>query len=122
MLVDTPISHGKATIRLINPNQSREETLLDMITAIDTLATISADIFSSIKGRLDEQRNHLAALDGRVNVAAERVEQVKVKEEIMLIEDKSSSFESEKFGVNTIKFDDFICLYTVLFYLFNYKV
>ncbi|OXA40746.1 WASH complex subunit 1 [Folsomia candida] len=77
MLVDTPISHGKATIRLINPNQSREETLLDMITAIDTLATISADIFSSIKGRLDEQRNHLAALDGRVNVAAERVEQVR---------------------------------------------
>jgi hypothetical protein len=68
---------GKYKVRLVNPNGNSEETIKEIILAVDHLHFISSQIFSSIKKRVEEERSQVTAIDARVDAASHKIEKVK---------------------------------------------
>ena len=74
MLVEGPC--GRYGVTLVNPNGGGEETIAQIISAVDQLGAISSNVFAALKSRMEEQRSTLVALDRRLNVAKDKVAKV----------------------------------------------
>ena len=70
------IEGGKYQVKLIPSHCHREETVVEIIAALDHLSSVSDEIFSSIQQRISSQRNEVSALAGRAAAAAEKVAQL----------------------------------------------
>ena len=60
-----------ATIHLVSSDLSHQETILQIVDALDHLEKITEQVFSRIQSKIDENAQKLASLDKRVNVFSE---------------------------------------------------
>jgi len=74
MLVD---GGGKVPLYLVDPNGSREESVIGMVEALSQLHLASLQVFSALRDKIDEQRKSLSSLTVRIESAAQQVETLK---------------------------------------------
>ena len=61
------------TIQLVSPDLSHQETILQIVDALDHLDKITEEVFANIQSRIDENATKLANLDQRVDIADKKV-------------------------------------------------
>jgi hypothetical protein len=64
---------GKYEITLVNPNSNREDSIRQMLGALEDLTAISTRIFATLRVRLEEQRSEVKSIAQRVTSAAQQV-------------------------------------------------
>ena len=62
-----------ATIQLVSPELSHQETILQIVDALDHLDKITEEVFSNIQSKIDENAAKLANFDQRVDIADKKV-------------------------------------------------
>ena len=65
-----------ATIHLVSSDLSHQETILQIVDALDHLEKITEQVFSRIQSKIDENAQKLASLDKRVDVADQKVKKL----------------------------------------------
>jgi len=58
-----------ATIQLVSPELSHQETILQIVDALDHLDKITEEVFANIQSKIDENAAKLANFDQRVDIA-----------------------------------------------------
>ncbi|XP_065833305.1 WASH complex subunit 1-like [Oscarella lobularis] len=64
-------------VPILLPDLRREESLCQIADTLDYLEHVANDIFNKISSRVAEQRDRLAAVNSRVNLAQARIQKVK---------------------------------------------
>ncbi|CAG7719110.1 unnamed protein product [Allacma fusca] len=99
---------GKYQVKLVPSHCHREETIVEILSALDHLAAISNEIFATIKERISSQQAHVSSLSTRVAATAEQVAALKSTQKGIRIVSAAkypSSFpEDESKGVLSITF------------------
>ena len=62
-----------ATIQLVSPELSHQETILQIVDALDHLDKITEEVFANIQSKIDENAAKLANFDQRVDIADKKV-------------------------------------------------
>ena len=62
-----------ATVHLVSPDLSHQETILQIINALDHLDKVTDEVFSRIEGKIQESQNQLNSLNQRIDVAESKV-------------------------------------------------
>lgn len=64
-------------VPLIFPGLRKEESIFQMVNALEYLEQVSNDVFSKIEKRVVENRDRISAVDKRVNVAQARIDKIR---------------------------------------------
>ena len=62
-----------ATIQLVTPDLTHQETILQIVDALDHLDKVTDEVFANIQAKIDQNATKLANLDSRVDVADQKV-------------------------------------------------
>ena len=62
-----------ATIQLVTPDLTHQETILQIVDALDHLDKVTDEVFSNIQAKIQQNASKLADLDSRVDVADQKV-------------------------------------------------
>ena len=62
-----------ATIQLVTPDLTHQETILQIIDALDHLDKVTDEVFANIQAKIDQNASKLANLDSRVDIADRKV-------------------------------------------------
>ena len=62
-----------ATIQLVTPDLTHQETILQIVDALDHLDKVTDEVFSNIQAKIQQNATKLADLDSRVDVADQKV-------------------------------------------------
>ena len=62
-----------ATIKLVSSDLSHQETILQIVDALDHLDRITEEVFNNIQAKVDENATKLKNLDARVEIADQKV-------------------------------------------------
>ena len=65
-----------ATIQLVSSDLSHQETILQIVDALDHLDKITNQVFSKIQTKIDENAAKLTSLDQRVDLADLKVKKL----------------------------------------------
>jgi WAS family protein 1 len=68
---------NKYDVPLILPGLRKEESIFQMVNALEYLQQVSSDVFSKIEKRVAENRDRIAAIDKRANVAMAKIEKIR---------------------------------------------
>ncbi|XP_028395991.1 WASH complex subunit 1-like [Dendronephthya gigantea] len=64
-------------VPLILPGLRKEESVFQMVNALEYLQQVSNDVFSKIEKRVAENREQIAAIDRRANLALAKIEKIR---------------------------------------------
>ncbi len=100
-----------ATIHLVSPDLSHQETILQIINALDHLDKVTDEVFSRIEGKIQESQNQLNSLNQRIDVAESKVKSLSGSKKAICIyssakypEDREiSDYESAFTGMTNAK-------------------
>ena len=62
-----------ATIQLVTPDLTHQETILQIVDALDHLDKVTDEVFANIQAKIDQNAAKLANLDSRVDIADQKV-------------------------------------------------
>ena len=62
-----------ATIQLVTPDLTHQETILQIVDALDHLDKVTDEVFANIQAKIQQNASKLADLDSRVDVADQKV-------------------------------------------------
>ena len=68
---------NKYDVPLILPGLRKEESIFQIVNALEYLQQVSKDVFSKIEKRVAENRDRIAAIDKRANVAMARIDKIR---------------------------------------------
>lgn len=92
-------------VPLILPGLRKEESILQMVNALEHLQQVSNDVFSKIEKRVAENRDRIAAIDKRANIAMAKIEKVRGSKKAIRV------FSSSKYPAPE-KLEQYLSLHT----------
>lgn len=64
-------------VPLVLPGLRKEESIFQMVNALEYLRHVSNDVFSKIEKRVEENRDRISAVGKRVNIAQARIDKIR---------------------------------------------